>query len=282
MMYGLTRSPGGQPSTPSPSSSTSPASSTPSVCGRLTGKREVPSRTSTSRWLSALARILTSTSPGPGLGSSTSSTRSTSMPPNSWNRTAFTRSTSLPAGRPLRLCLTSGSLSSMSGASRFPRRRVNLAAPTVELRRAAGLAGAKDMPSGEVILAAALAVLARADELLDRDTERQLRKLVRRAERGEDVAAALFELLMRDAGTRGVLEGDLPLPIGQANPPVLHHDKRVSVPRPRVRLPSLRGILRIGRGAEAEYEAREDHTLTQAHRVGAGAGAGAGAGDEYE
>ena len=67
MMYGLTRSPGDQPSTPSPSSSTSPASSTPSVCGRVTGKRDVPSRTSTSRWLSALALIRTSTSPGPGL-----------------------------------------------------------------------------------------------------------------------------------------------------------------------------------------------------------------------
>ena len=44
--------------------------------------------------LSALARILTTTSRSPGVGSSTSSTLRTSSPPNSWNRTAFNLSTS--------------------------------------------------------------------------------------------------------------------------------------------------------------------------------------------
>ena len=53
---GITRSPTCQPSTPSPSAAIRPTTSTPRTNGSSTGKRETPSRTSTSRWLSAHAR----------------------------------------------------------------------------------------------------------------------------------------------------------------------------------------------------------------------------------
>ena len=66
-----------------------PTGSTPSVWGKAIGKREVPSRTSTSRWLSAVAVTSTTTSFTPGVGSGSSSTRSTSDLPNSWKTTAF-------------------------------------------------------------------------------------------------------------------------------------------------------------------------------------------------
>ena len=67
-----------------------PASSSPMISGSSSGKREMPSRKSTSRWLSAQAPTLTTTSPGPATGSGTDSTTSLSRPPYSWNRSAFT------------------------------------------------------------------------------------------------------------------------------------------------------------------------------------------------
>ena len=44
-----------------------PTTSIPRMKGGSTGKRETPSRTSTSRWFSAQAATSISTSPGPGL-----------------------------------------------------------------------------------------------------------------------------------------------------------------------------------------------------------------------
>ncbi len=91
MRLGATRSPTVQRSdTPGPTSTISPASSSPEVWGSPIGKREMPSRRSTSRWFSAHAPTLTLTSPGPGDGSGTSSNRSWSTPPKSWNLTALT------------------------------------------------------------------------------------------------------------------------------------------------------------------------------------------------
>src|SRR6187200_3125565 len=72
-----------------------PTGSTPGVWGSSMGKRETPSLTSTSRWLSAEAVTSTVTSPGPGEGSGCSSTRSTPALPNSWKTTAFTLRSSL-------------------------------------------------------------------------------------------------------------------------------------------------------------------------------------------
>ena len=67
-----------------------PAISRPMIIGSSSGKRDMPSRKSTSRWFSAQAPTLTTTSPGPATGSGTDSTTSFSRPPNSWNRSAFT------------------------------------------------------------------------------------------------------------------------------------------------------------------------------------------------
>ena len=85
----------------------------PRTCGGSIGKREIPSRTSTSRWFSAQAATSTVTSPGPGLGSSSSSSRRTSELPNSRNTTAFTSCSSLRGGRSPCLCLTSATMSNL-------------------------------------------------------------------------------------------------------------------------------------------------------------------------
>src|SRR6185312_3931255 len=71
-MYGfaVTRSPGRNPSTPEPTSTTSPQTSMPSTAGRSTWYAGCgwPRRIQTSRWLTDVARNLTSRSPGLGLG----------------------------------------------------------------------------------------------------------------------------------------------------------------------------------------------------------------------
>ena len=69
----VTRAPGAGPATPGPSAAISPTPSLPGTCGSVTGMPEMPSRTSWSRWLIPLARMRTSTSPGPGSGVSISS-----------------------------------------------------------------------------------------------------------------------------------------------------------------------------------------------------------------
>ena len=56
---------------PSPSAATTPAPSAPRIRGF--GTEGSPCRIQRSRWLSEAARRRTSTSPGPGVGSSTSS-----------------------------------------------------------------------------------------------------------------------------------------------------------------------------------------------------------------
>ena len=66
--YGSTRSPTSQPVTPSPSAAIRPTTSQPRMNGGSTGKREIPSRMSTSRWFRPHARISSVTSPGPGSG----------------------------------------------------------------------------------------------------------------------------------------------------------------------------------------------------------------------
>ena len=81
--YGITRSPDCQSVTPSPTARMRPTISKPGVCGGETGKREMPSRMSTSRWFSAHAPTSIRTSPGPGSRSGTSSSLSLSAPPNS-------------------------------------------------------------------------------------------------------------------------------------------------------------------------------------------------------
>ena len=59
--YGATRSPTFHSSeTPAPALTIVPASSSPMISGNSSGKREMPSRKSTSRWLSAQAPTLTS------------------------------------------------------------------------------------------------------------------------------------------------------------------------------------------------------------------------------
>ena len=65
----VTRSPGDQPSTSSPSASIVPATSPPEMNGIGTGKPGIPRRTKMSRWLSPQASTATRTSPSPGSGS---------------------------------------------------------------------------------------------------------------------------------------------------------------------------------------------------------------------
>ena len=69
-----TWSPGANSSTPSPTSSTSPAASWPSAIGITRGRE--PSITERSEWQSPAAPTRTSSSPGPGGSSSTSITSS--------------------------------------------------------------------------------------------------------------------------------------------------------------------------------------------------------------
>ena len=110
----ITRSPTCQPSTPSPSAAIRPTTSTPGMNGGSTGKRETPSRMSTSRWLSALAVMSTSTWPVPGSG-----IRELLQPQHvetaelvEHDRFHAPTSRNPLAARGLRLCLTSERLSS--------------------------------------------------------------------------------------------------------------------------------------------------------------------------
>src|SRR5580700_1005202 len=87
----ITSSPGENPPTRAPTSSTTPARSLPCPDGNVDGNSSAtaPARITASLGLMPAAFTRTRTCPSPGTGRSTSSTRSTSIPPNSSYLTAF-------------------------------------------------------------------------------------------------------------------------------------------------------------------------------------------------
>src|SRR5215467_577711 len=85
-----TRSPSLRCFTPAPSATTVPVGSTPRTCGSFTGRAYLPLRTMMSSVrLTETAATWIRSSPGPGSGVGTSSTRITSGPPNSRMTMAF-------------------------------------------------------------------------------------------------------------------------------------------------------------------------------------------------
>src|SRR3569833_2918211 len=97
----MTGSPIARPVTPGPSASTTPVPSTPRrAWGRGTAPGDVPERIIWSSGLTAIASILTRSSPAPGSSTGSSTTCMTSGPPNSSNTT--TRGMVTP---PLPCCL---------------------------------------------------------------------------------------------------------------------------------------------------------------------------------
>ena len=88
-----TRSPTFSDVTPSPTASTTPDGSTPGISGSVTSMPEAPATSCTSSVvLTETACTRMSTSPGPGVGSWTSSRCSCSGPPNALTTIAFIRS----------------------------------------------------------------------------------------------------------------------------------------------------------------------------------------------